>query len=172
MQLLLHRQWHLEYMVFVNWHWDPHCPTAMYVYWLLLTPQTLPYIEPLLNKVKLIQTKKLNMYCEIKLQGHMYLISVFQILRMALVVSHLLMCYMQRRMRCSSYVLCANKWMALLVVSYLQATEVCVTLPFTNTELSDIAWRLHWVFCLMAFKCWVVNAVCCVFSGSCTWCRS
>jgi len=75
----------------------------------------LPYNEPLLNKIKLIQTKKLNVYCEIELQGHMNSTSVFQILRMALVVSHLLMCYMQRRLCCNSYVLCANKRMILLM---------------------------------------------------------
>ena len=98
----------------------------------------------------------------------MHSTSIFQILRMALVVSHLLMCYMQRHMRFSSYVLCANKRMALLVVLHIQATEVCSTLPLTNTEIPDIAWRLHFVFCLTAFQAREVNAMCCVFSGSCT----
>lgn len=26
-------RWHIEYMVFVNWHWHPHCPTATDCCW-------------------------------------------------------------------------------------------------------------------------------------------
>jgi hypothetical protein len=132
----------------------------------------LPYSEPLLSNIMLIKTTKLHRYCDIVLQGQEYSVSLCHILGMALVVSYLLMCYMKRCMSCCSHVLCANKWTAPLVEPYLQTIEVCYLLLFTNTAISHVAWRLYREFCLIAFKFRVVNAICCVFSGSCTWCRS
>ena len=70
-------RWHLEYVVFVTWHWHPNCPTARldlsHVYVLTAVDFTvIPCNEPLRNKIKLIKTTKLNVYCDIKLQGHVY----------------------------------------------------------------------------------------------------